>query len=143
MRFTFRTLLILLTLWLLGATSAFAAMAFPRIENQHKVKKILKEYPYYLTFVLAVGRQVDLEKSLQLQEMFEQLKSESPEKAALFLKELRIELIYLIQLKHVMLDQVHSHSPFMSVSVERNLPRWIRRMDELLFKVKALPVSMK
>lgn len=113
---------------------SLSSLPFPRHEATKDEGDVLSEYPEYLRFVLAIGKDVDPSTSSKLAKTYEQLRKRDPRGAARFLRGLRFEMVQKLEFSGANLATVNTSSPEMRNWVRRYISAWYREADEYLFR---------
>jgi hypothetical protein len=123
------------------APAAKASMAFPMAADTNEASDILSNYPPYLNYVIDIGRETNASQASRLFEMYQTLRRTNPAGAARFLKGLRFEMVYRLELTGVAPEKASTRNPDMRRWVTRFTKDWIRECDEHLFRAVAMRAS--
>jgi len=111
-----------------------SSMAFPRLRETSDTDEILAQYPAYLDFVLEVARFRNPGMAKRLAYTYSQLRRRDPDGAAMFLRGLRFEMVYKLELMGASPGSISTRTPKIRDWVAKFLPDWWREADEGLFR---------
>jgi len=111
-----------------------SSMRFPAVKSVFDTDEMLSDYQAYMNFVCEIGKRVDARNTRRLIKVYSSLRRRSPEKAALFLKGLRFEMISKADLMGVETSNLSTQTPEMRRWVARYMKEWVREADEHLFR---------
>ena len=133
-----KTSFVLMVLMSLSAQAA----RFPNLRATHDQGDILDDYPAYLTFVLEIGRQVDISTAKRLETTYSNLRKRSPQGAARFLKGLRFELVQKLEFMGLPPSDASTSNQTLRRWVAKWQREWLREADEHYFR-SFTPVARK
>jgi len=113
---------------------SLSSLPFPSHEATSDEGDILSDYPEYLRFVLAIGKDVDPSTAGKLAKTYEALRKRDSKGAARFLRGLRFEMVQKLEFMGASTASINSSSPVMRTWVRRYITAWQREADEYLFR---------
>jgi hypothetical protein len=142
-RSTMLALLLFASIYNGGSGREIASMGFPQYRATSDVGDIMDDYPDYLRFALAIGKESNRSAANQLEERFTRLQKADEKLAARFLKGLRFEMVQKLELSGLSPKRVSTATPAMRKWVAKYLPAWLREVDEYQFRAYASAISRR
>jgi len=113
---------------------SLSSLPFPRHQSTSSQSEILSDYPDYLRFVLAIGKEVDSGTAAKLGKTYDMLRQRDPKGAARFLRGLRFEMVQKMEFMGANPSSMNTSNAMIRSWVKRYLSSWHREADEYLFR---------